>query len=453
MTTAFQRACNLYDRGQLREALPLYQQALEEQPGDVEVIYRCCLTLMAMRKYAECASWLSQLIPHINAAETPPVLMSGFHYNLGVAYQASGQWRKSVFHMGKAIEYNPDAVLPTIEMGSLAYRRGDQIAARRWHDRALSMTPDSPDALPALAFVKLLRGDYLGGFKDYETRWKMPQVLATTHIPKDHWRWKGKDLKGKRIVVVSEQGIGDTIQMLRYLPMIEARGGKITLVCQAPLVRLLRHNYPSVDVVEQGKPYRAARWWVSLMSLPYVFGTTLETIPSAARPYLGTPAQPDGWFPYKIRANDATDAEWAAAIVPNVGYLAQGNPLHMADKDRSAPKGAFDALLSTPGVRFTNLDEKRELDFLDLASFLLSLDLVICVDTAVGHLAGALGVPMWLICQTSEWRWGLTDEAPWYRRTHTLYRRHHVNAWTDVISRIRTDLEARCQTRLTPSAS
>ena len=425
MTTAFQKATDLYDRGQLREALPLFQQAVDESPEDVHVLYRAALTLMAMRRYAECAAWLSRILPHINAKETPGWLMSAFHYNLGVTFEASGRWKMAALHMGKALTYNPEAMLPMIEMGSLAYRRGDPVAASQWHDRALNMKPDSDDALPALAFVKLLRGDYLGGFKDYEARWRMPQVLSTTHRPPRHWRWKGKDLKGKRIIVVSEQGIGDTIQMVRYLPMIEARGGKITLLVQQPLVSLMRYNFPSIEVIDYGTHYRPAQWWISLMSCPYVFGTTLETIPSASEPYLKAPqtAPKDVGF-------------------MRVGYVSKGNALHMADKDRSAPDGAFDPLFTVPGCVFIKLDEYIGLDFLGLAELFLGLDLVIAVDTAANHLAGALGVPCWLMPQTSEWRWGLTDVAPWYRTTHKLFRRTNVNAWPEVIGRVKTALEA-----------
>jgi Flp pilus assembly protein TadD len=425
---AFQTAKDLYDQGQLRESLPYFQQALKEQPADVDVMYRAMLTLMAMRDYAGCARWLTELLPHVNPRETPTWMMGGFHYNLGVAHEASGQWSAAETHFQKALEYEPNAALPTIEMGSLAYRKGDPFAGRAWHQKAREMMLNDDDAKPAQAFVHLLHGDYQRGFALYESRWKLPQVIAHTHIPKDHWRWKGKDLKGKRIVVVCEQGIGDTIQMVRYLPLIEARGGKITLIVQPSLKRLLQHNFPSVEVKAQGEPYRAARWWVSLMSLPYLFGTTLETIPPA--PYLKAPEP--------------------RLTISDVGYVSRGNPLHMGDKDRSCHSDAFNVLANRP--KTIHLDEfalRDSLyackDFQDTAEVIAGLKAVVAIDSAVAHLAGALGVPCFVAVPCApEWRHGLPSDKPWspaiwYPRSRSYWRRH-VDDWPGVIARIMEDL-------------
>ncbi len=447
MTHALQRADVLYSKGQLAAALPLYQQALQANPEDVQVLYRSMLTLMAMRKYADCAAWLQQLIPHINHDQTPPWLLSGFYYNLGVSHEASGGWKEAARAFRSALKYDPQGIMATIELGSLAYREGVPEQGARLYRNALAIEHAEPDAMPARAFVKLLHGDYLGGFTDYETRWKLPQTLSTAHIPKNHFRWKGKDLAGKRIVVTSEQGVGDTILMARYLPLIEERGGKVTLVCQGSLVSLFRYNFPTIEVIEQGKPYRPARWWVSLMSCPYVFGTTVETVPPA--PYLKAPGLPKTPPPTMggmyAMARSMGEAMYGPPGPPfkRIGWQAQGNPLYMADHDRSAPRGAFDGLLATPGVEFVNLDDHRALDMAGLADLFMTLDLVITVDTAARHLAGALGVPCWLLAQCGPyWVDGLGDVSPWYPTSEKLFRRKSVGAWPELMERVTHAVEA-----------
>jgi Tfp pilus assembly protein PilF len=454
--TAIAIAKAFYDNGQLRDSLPYFRQALQEQPGDVDVLYRAMLTLMAMRDYAGCARWLSELLPHVDAAKSPSWMMGGFHYNLGVAYEASGQWQDAAAQFAKALDYEPNAALPIIELGSLAYRNGKPDDGKAWHQRALAMDVHDEDAKPARAFVRLLHGDYLGGFAEYESRWKLAQVIAQTTIPKDHWRWKGKDLEGKRIVVISEQGVGDTIQFCRYLPLIEERGGKVTLLCQQSLVTLMQHNYPTIEVIAHGEPFRPARWWTSLMSLPHIFGTTIETIPSASQAYLTAPgcerSDYNSWnetswdfgggYPPPAFGPE-TYAKWKSVL--RVGYATKGNPLYMADKDRSSPPGAFDHLLTVPGVTFIDLDgpEVRPLDMLEAAKVYRSLDLVISVDTAARHFAGALGVPCWLLAQCAPyWVDGFGETSPWYAN-HRIFRREHVNDWPGVMHRVRAALEAR----------
>jgi hypothetical protein len=170
---------------------------------------------------------------------------------------------------------------------------------------------------------------------------------------------------------------------------------------------------------------------VSMMSLPYLFGTTLETIPSSSQAYLKAP--------------EDSHAPKGSNAVLRVGYATKGNPLYMADKDRSSPPGAFDNLLTTPGFSFIDLDgpEVAHLDMAGAAKVYLSLDLVISVDTAARHFAGALGIPCWLLAQCAPyWVDGMGETSPWYK-DHVLFRREHVNDWPGVMSRVRAELEAR----------
>lgn len=425
--SAYAQAVYHYERGELHRALPLFQRALQDEPDDIQVIYRAVLTLVSMGDYRGCATWLEQLIPHINAVETPGWMMGGFYYNLGVAYEAMGQWDQGERCHRSALAFDPTAILPKIEIGTNCYRNGKPDEGRAWHNRALEPETVDIESRPARSFLKLLRGDYLGGFAEYESRWKMPQVLSKSYVPKGAWRWKGKPLDGKKILVVGEQGIGDTILMARYIPLVEARGGQVVLMVHPALQRLFAHNFPSAQIVPAGAQHPHCRWWVPMMSLPFVFGTTKDTIP------------PLRLTPPLTRFN----------IWPKrpVGYVTNGNPMFMGDKDRSAPLGAFASLLATSAVEWVDLSQNADKergyeDLADTAALVSQLDLVITVDTAIGHLAGALGVPTWLLPMTSlHWLWGMPDElkSPWYPN-HTLYRRTTIDAWPEVIDRVKADL-------------
>lgn len=441
--TAFVKAMGLFEKGQLKAAIPLFQRALQEQPDDLNVIYRTVLTLVALRDYAGCAKWLTELLPHVDADQTPSWLMSGFHYNLGVAQDASGEWENARASYLQAITYQPDSVLPKIQLAGIEYRLGRPDEGERWDDLALASTRADRESRPTRAFVYLLRGDYITGFREYEHRWKLPQILAQSYIPKHAKRWNGQHLEfGKRVLVVAEQGVGDVLMMARYVPKLVDMGLRPALVVHGGLVRLMKTSFPTVEVYAMGEKHPQVGWWVPMLSLPYVFGTTIDTIPSAR--CITAP-------------NDIVIGTLPIDTAPDfrVGYVQKGNSLHMGDKDRSChDDAAWQTLLDTPGVEFVNLDEQalRERwgirDMADTASIVAQCDLVISIDSAVAHLAGAMGKPVYLMPPAApEWRWGMPRDvvergSPWYPQ-HTLYRRRHVNDWPDVIARVRNDLEAR----------
>lgn len=433
--TAFATAMQYYEKGELRHAIPFFHQALAQEPHNVEVLYRACLTLISMRDYAGCARWLKAILPHVNATETPAWMMAGFHYNLGMAHEATGEWAEAATCYERSLEYEPEGIPPKVNLGSIQYRLGNHDEGKRLHD--LTLVPEMVDheTRAMRSFVKLLRGDYLGGFAEYESRWKTPQVLSHSYIPVGCWRWKGKPLNGNRILVVGEQGVGDQMMMARYVPLIQERGGKVTLLVSGTLVRLMQASFPDVEVLPLGMKHRSAKWWVPTMSLPYVFGTTLDTIPPANCLQVGY--------------NNAPLAGSVMPGKPSVGYCSKGNSLYMGDKDRSAPDGTFDPLLQLPGITWVNLEERAEKerfgskDFADTAAIVSRLDVVISVDTAVAHCAGALGKPVWLLAQTAPfWNWGTPDQPGnhWYER-HRLFRRRHVSDWGGVIERVKTELE------------
>jgi hypothetical protein len=267
-------------------------------------------------------------------------------------------------------------------------------------------------------------------------------------------------LAGRRILIYAEQGVGDTIHFLRYLPMVAERGGRIILECQRSLVRLLA-DFASVDrVIAKGEEAGEFDLHCPLLSLPLRFGTTLETIPKQV-PYLAV--------------GSAYSAPWQRRLGGlkrglKVGLNWAGNPTVGNDRRRMASLAQFATLSAIAGVTFFSLrkdavnslstpptppagmdfvDWTAELDdFADTAGLIANLDLVISTDTAVAHLAGAMGKPMWLLLSTSsDWRWFTDGQySPWYP-TMRLFRQDRWGDWVGPIDRVAEALRALGQER------
>lgn len=440
---AFQKATELYEQGQLRESLPHFMQAVEETASsprpDVNVIYRSMLTLVQMREYAAAAEWIQEILGHIDPAETSPRLMAEFYYNLGCCYETLGKWEQARKNHTNSLAFY-DLTLPRVNLGSIAYRQGNPTLGRQYHEQAIKKETTDWEILAGRSFVKLLHGDYLGGFREYESRWMVPGVKFQSYVPDWGTGWEGQNLDGKSILLISEQGVGDTIQMLRYVPLVQDMGAKVTVLVQPGLKRLVQHNFPNANVIAKGDVlHPTPQFWIHLMSLPHAMGTTVATIPDA-RWCKGIPAGGPFVIPVAYR---------------RLGLVTQGNPLHMSDKDRSAPSALFypedrQHPFDIAGVGVVSLHEPDlnrrwdVKDFADTASLIEHLDLVISIDSAVSHMAGAMGKECWLLPPCApEWRWGINNDAPWYRSTHRLFVRRHVDDWPYVIENVQRALEAR----------
>jgi hypothetical protein len=326
---------------------------------------------------------------------------------------------------------------------------GDAASAVECYRLALAAHPASMAARFYLSIQQLAAGDFAGGWQGYEARWGTREFRNTrpAHLPP---QWRGEEIRGARILIYSEQGLGDTIQFVRYASMVSARGATVVLKVQPALVRLLQGFDPSFTVVstdsEEGMD---VDWQCPLMSLPLAFGTELATIPAEV-PYL--------------RADPAAVHTWRQRLSGpglRVGLVWAGNPKHNRDRQRSIALRQFAPLMLLRGVTFYSLqkgagaedlagttlpvvDLSRYLeDFTDTAAIVANLDLVLCVDTAVAHLAAAMGRPVWmLIAMVNDWRW-LKDRAdtPWYP-TMRLYRQRAIGQWDGVLGQVERDLRA-----------
>lgn len=358
-------------------------------------------------------------------------------------------------HCRSAIAIAPAQASAHVVLGTILRARGDYQGAEHCYRHALALDANSAEASFSLANIRLLEDDYAEGFRLYESRFSISKAKFRLESSFERSlgverRWRGPSLTGMRIVVWTEQGYGDTLMMLRYLRLLRQRGAaEIVVVCPPPLSRLIEYMPEVTRAVSGGRDIARNEFDLQcpVMSLPFACGTTFASVPIEV-PYLAAP-------PHEV-------VEWGSRLCPigdlKVGLCWAGSKSLQADAARSIPFDRLAPLLSTPGVQFVNLqkedrgDNARALsellnlvamcgDFLDTAALIQNLDLVITADTAVAHLAGALGRRVWLLNRfESEWRWGLgRNHSPWYP-TMRIFRQPEPGAWGQVIETVAAEL-------------
>jgi hypothetical protein len=307
-----------------------------------------------------------------------------------------------------------------------------------------------------LSMLTLLRGDYTEGMELYESRFDALQgdigcAPELRELLRDSRRWRGEALSGKRLLIWTEQGFGDSLMMLRYLPLLQNRGaGEISVLCEHTLERVvcsisgLHHGLTCT----QSASANAFDLHCPIMSLPFLFGTTLDSIPGRV-PYITVSTE----------LRDAWKKRLSSISKTKVGLAWAGSKTLRDDARRSIPFAAFEPLIRSKGVRLISLqkgdgaEQIREWqgqiedwmddcnDFMDTAALVHNLDLVISVDSAIAHLAGALGKPIWLLNRYgSEWRWGLGSERSAWYPSMRIFSQQEANNWVRVIARVANEL-------------
>jgi Flp pilus assembly protein TadD len=330
-------------------------------------------------------------------------------------------------------------------IGNVRRLQGNLSEARKHYGNALQLQPGNIDARWNLALLDLLEGDYASGWKLYEARQERP-TPNLRHFAQP--QWTGEPLNGRRILLHAEQGFGDTIQFLRYVPLVNAAGGRIVLDVPKETRRLAAAMEDVAAVVATGEAIPEFELQCPLMSLPLAFGTIVETIPSDV-PYVVVPHE---------AAEKAAQRAWPESGL-RVGLVWGATTRRFEDSDRSIPLSMFEPVLSLAKVNFFSLQlgsQARELrgpearitdlspaisDFADTAALISHLDLVITVDTSVAHVAGALGKTTWVLLPfSSDWRWLVDrEDSPWYP-TVRLFRQPKPSDWEPVLDRVVCEL-------------
>lgn len=403
------------------------------------------------------------------------------HNNLGLVVGELGRVEEAVMHFSRAIELKPDYVDSFVNLGHALRMTGDAAKAEAACRRALSLAPGNatvflnlglalqdlgrhdealacfrrsgacnPNYAKAIlceALALLQAGNLADGFEKYEARWRTGE-LRPRHPPA--LQWHNGSLAGQRILLHAEQGLGDTIQFLRYVPLVANAGGALILEVQKALLPLAARLPCRTTLIAQGEPLPGFDLHCPLMSLARAFGATLGNIPSNQNPYLSAaPTRVADWH----RRLPAT-----AALKIGIAWV--GNPVHPTDRFRSIRLSALAPLFDIPGIHWYSLQVGRRsadlgagryraitdlsnalTDFGETAAAITNLDLVVSVDTAVAHLAGALGKPVWVMLPfAADWRWLLDrSDSPWYP-TMRLFRQRAPGDWDDVVAKVATAL-------------
>jgi Tfp pilus assembly protein PilF len=447
----------LANRGQFDEGILALRRAIEIRPTYAEAFNNLGVALASKGRNEEAAT------AYRRAIEISPAYAEAFN-NLGNALTEQGQFDEALTAFLQALEIKPDYAEALNNLGNLRSLLGQREEAEDAYRRALAIQPDFAGAKLGLSLLWLLRGDFEHGWALYESRREAYPFLKREFSQP---MWDGGSVDGLRVLLHAEQGLGDTLQFVRYAAMVAARGALVIIECQPPLKTLLQSLEGNFQIVARGEPLPSFDVHCPLMSLPYVLGTRVETIPLTI-PYLAADPAKTGYWRVRLKKLDQHDVSvsrqdsmlkvglvWAGGNRPDMPDFNRIDLIRSLNLNRFSPfseipgvafvslqKGPAAAQASEPPRGLTLFDWTDELeDFADTAALVEALDLVITVDTAVAHLAGALGKPTWLLHRYATcWRWGLEGEsAPWYPSIR-IFRQPIAGEWESVFQRATAEL-------------
>lgn len=371
--------------------------------------------------------------------------------NLGNTIYKQGRSNGALASYERALAFDPENFKALNNIGKTWHDQGDLKQAKFWYETALNLNPNYPEAHFNHAVALLSEGDYRNGWQEYEWRFQRHSARQVYPHRLNGSRWKGTPFRDKRLLVHCEQGLGDVIQFCRYLPMVKSLGGTVTLEVHAPLVSLLQ-GMPSVDRIIPFGPSKPRESeydiHVPLMSLPLLFGTTVENIP-AQIPYLQPSAVEKSRWQSKLSSGygrriglvwsgSATDPRRSChwEIVATLTKVMTNFQFFSLQKE--LPPGITTDLLGSANVMHWGNDL---VDFHSTAAAISHLDLVISIDTATAHLAGAMGKPVWILLpHSADWRWlQRRFDSPWYP-TARLFRQPEKDDWRSLGSALVEEL-------------
>ena len=428
-------------QGAYEEAVETCQRALSLDPIQYETLTQMGNALIELGSYGPAIEALRHAL--ILKPDYAPAVIG-----LGYFFERKGDLASALDSYRNALKLNPQSVTAHTHLGTVYLLQDDLEKATECFEQLLKLEPDSAEALAFLGLVHLKQGKFRPGLSEYESRWGTPYGLRFRRKFSQPL-WKGEPLEGSRILLHAEQGMGDTLQFVRYVPFVAARGARVVLEVQPRLYRLLAQTRGAPEIICRGEALPEFDWQCPLLSLPLATGTGLNTIP-AQIPYLyPDPAQAEAWR-QRLSGNSL-----------RVGLAWAGNPLHPHEFWRSIPLEQLAPLTKLEGATFYSLQmgapagqlkqwgsqarvidlQEEQKDFADTAAIVENLDLVISIDTSVAHLAGAMGKPVWvMLCKSADWRWMLErEDSPWYPAAR-LFRQSTMGNWQDVVTRIEHEL-------------
>jgi Flp pilus assembly protein TadD len=464
----------LVSQGRLEEAMIHCQGALRLRPDLAQAHNTLGNILVSQGKLEEAvAQCLEALRLQPNYPEA--------HNSLGNALSRQGKLEEAATHYQKAIDHKPEFAEARTNLGNVRKYQLRLEEALACYQQALQANPGHPDRHFNRAILWLLLGDWERGWREYEWRWLAKGFSRLTLLQS---RWDGSPLEGRTLLILTEQGLGDSIQFIRYLPQVRRLGGKVIVQCQRALLPLLTDFVGAEHLIAEGQPLPPFDLFVPLLSIPGVFATTPNCVPADV-PYLhAAPGLMAQWR--QIMSDVRRPVSGARSLKSTVflptpdsglrtpdsgryfriGISWQGSASFPGDRQRSIALSHFATLSKIDGVQLISMqkgpgEEQQQAltsnfglrtpdridedsgPFMDTAAILMSLDLVIASDSAIAHLAGALGVPVWVALSfVPDWRWLLQrEDTPWYPSIR-LFRQSRHGHWEGVFDRMAEQVRA-----------
>ncbi len=479
-----QTARKLEQAGNWSGLATIYRQMHAAEPGNTGIMVELGRTEQKLGNLAAATG-------HFNAAiRADPACFEAW-CNLGTLHLAIGDHADAIAALGRAAAIDGKSAIPPLNLGLVLHQADDLDGALAAYQQAVELAPRMPEAhfclanglsdahhhAEAIAAYQralairpryhqarwnmanslLMLGDHVRGWEAFEARWQTGQLRHEARTFAQP-QWRGEDIAGKTLLLWSEQGFGDSIQFSRYAPLAAARGARVVLATRPQLRSLLASLGGVSEMVDLDGELPAFDRHCPLMSLPHAFGTTRESIP-AATPYLAAPPDLVDSFAARIRHGDRL----SVGLVWSAGIGRHDASLFLSGAGKSMPATLL-GTLKHPGIEFHSLqvdppagpcplamiDWRADLkSFADTAALMASLDLVISVDTAAAHLAGALGKPVWLLLSDNAcWRWGRADaRCDWYPSMR-VFRQASFGDWRAPLEEVRLALSELVARRL-----
>lgn len=439
---AMKEAAALFAAGRLDESLAACQAIIRAEPSHFYALHLASTIAYRRGAFAECVALATRALRE--RPDHVEVLA-----NRGAALRRLNHVPEALADYDRALAVGAPTANLLVNRGIALVELNRNAEAVAQYDRAIALDPKHAGARFHRSLNRLLLGDLKGGFEDYEWRWTGNEAVAPpARVPGP--RWTGaEDLRGKTLFLYSEQGFGDSIHFARYAGVLAERGARVLLEVHPPLKELLASVPGVAGITAMGEPRPAFDYQCPLLSVPFACATTLETVPARV--------------PY-IHVEEAFSSRWRARLAgtprPRVGLVWSGSRLQGGDRKRSIPFAEMAPIVAASATPVSLQKDVRETDvaalaadssvvalgdeiadFRDTAAIIGELDVVVSVDTAVAHLAGALGRPVWVMVSfSSDWRWMLDrTDSPWYP-TARLFRQTAPGDWKSVIARVAAEL-------------